>query len=196
MYEKKISEQATLAKTNSKTESTLATSPSKIESGSGPEALIHQRRASVVQGVFGEFEQTKKVSGFQTCLEFLVDIAGNSETGFTPYVVYETKNNPTRKVFAEVFVENYTEEVTEKEAQSMLSFLLVAYYESPGLFETNQLKQLKKTVLRYISTFKNDKTLILSMKAFVMLHSANNYDAESVKPILPNLTQIEQSKNE
>lgn len=45
--------------------------------------------------------------------------------------------------------------MTEKQAQAMLNFLLVAYYESPGLFELNQVKHLKKTVLKFIGTYKN-----------------------------------------
>jgi hypothetical protein len=49
------------------------------------------------------------MKGFRTYLEFLVDVAANKETGYAPYVVYETKNNKTRKTFAEFFVENYTE---------------------------------------------------------------------------------------
>jgi len=58
----------------------------------------------------------------------------------------------------------------------MLSFLLIAFYESPGLFDANQLRRLKKTVLRYTSTFKGDHTLLLSMKAFIMLSGAEKYD--------------------
>jgi len=78
----------------------------------------------------------------------------------------------------------------------MLSFLLIAYYQSEGLFDGNQLRRLKKTVLRYVGTFKKEETLILALKAFVMLNGADNYDTESVRPYLKNLQEAENSKNQ
>lgn len=78
----------------------------------------------------------------------------------------------------------------------MLSFLLVAYYQSEGLFDANQIRRLKKTVLRYISTFKKDETRILAMKAFIMLNGADKYDTESVRPHLKDLQEAENGKNQ
>lgn len=130
-------------------------------------------------------------------------MAANKNTGYANYLIYETKNNKMRKAFSELFVEVYTEgtpeimiETNEKQAQAMLSFLLVAYYESGGLFDANQVRRLRKTVLRYISIFKKEETLILSMKAFVMLHGADPYDKETVRTVLKELQQAENGKND
>jgi hypothetical protein len=79
----------------------------------------------------------------------------------------------------------------------MLAFLLIAFYESPGLFDNNQLRQLKKTMLKYISTFKSDHTLLLSIKVFIMLNGADKYDAEGIRQYAKDLQNIEKnSKNE
>lgn len=136
-------------------------------------------------------------------MEFIVDIASNNKTGYSNYVFYETKNHKMRKAFSELFVDVYTEgnsfnypDTNEQQAQSMLSFLLVAYYQSEGLFDANQIRRLKKTVLRYISAFKKEETLILAMKAFVMLNGADKYDTESVRPYLKNLQEAENGKNQ
>jgi len=191
LYEKKI-EQVQLSKANSRSDAPVTTTK---PSANSLEALIHQRRSAVVEGLFSEFE-TKNIEGFQIVMEFIVDIASNNKTGYSNYVFYETKNHKMRKAFSELFVDVYTEDTNEQQAQSMLSFLLVAYYQSEGLFDANQIRRLKKTVLRYISAFKKEETLILAMKAFVMLNGADKYDTESVRPYLKNLQEAENGKNQ
>jgi len=136
-------------------------------------------------------------------MEFIVEIAANSKTGYGNYVFYEAKNHKMRKAFSELFVDVYTEgttsenaETNERQAQSMLSFLLVAYYQAEGLFDANQLRKLKKTVLRYVGSFKQEETLILALKAFAMLNGADRYDTESVRPYLKTLQEAENGKNQ
>lgn len=108
--------------------------------------------------MFNEFKMNNSNS-FKYITEFLVDVAANQATGFSPYVVHQSKHSHYKNIFAEVFVEQYTENPTEQEIRSMLGFLYIVYYESIGLFTAEQAKQLKKCLIKFLGTVKNQEIL-------------------------------------
>ena len=65
----------------------------------------------------------------------------------------------------------------------MLNFLLLVLDESEKIFDREQVRRLKLTIVNYIVVFKSEHLLLLAYKVLLVLNSMDRYDASALKPI-------------
>lgn len=76
----------------------------------------------------------------------------------------------------------------------MLKFINAAYYDCPDLFNPNQLNIMKKLMIKFVSTYKDEETLNHAIKNYLMLVGPNNNpDIELVKSVKEILDELEKS---
>ncbi len=75
----------------------------------------------------------------------------------------------------------------------MLSFLLLVLGESEKIFEKEQIRKLKLTIVNYIVVFKNEQVLLLAYKVLLVLNSMDKYDASALKPLADISKSLEAS---
>lgn len=111
-------------------------------------------------------------------------MGSDERTGYRDYVVFNSKSHKMRKAFAELFIGVYTEEITHQQATAMVKFLNLIYYESPDLFDANQINLLKNLMIKFVGSFsKDEETVKYAIKDYLMLNGPNGAPKAQVQPI-------------
>ena len=63
----------------------------------------------------------------------------------------------------------------------MLSFLHVVYFECPNLFTEEQAKQIKKCLIKFLSAYRTEQVLAVTLKTILTIHNTYKFEPEEMR---------------
>lgn len=63
----------------------------------------------------------------------------------------------------------------------MLGFLYIVYYESISLFTAEQAELIKKCLIKFLGTVKNEQILAQTLKSILIVNNTSKFNNEDLK---------------